>query len=158
MTPLFSLILLTVLQAAARITPSSGRVKQGSVDDPLPPGWRAAVDPRSKRTYYWNQQTLETRWRRPVATDTAVEAPKAASVEKQVPAAVSKVEATKLPTHSSVTPMQQLTEVYKSCKRSVARVWLVGQKTHADGSHKTVPAPVLGVYLASLFLAAASFL
>ena len=33
----------------------------------LPPGWSEAKDPNSGNTYFWNTDTNETRWERPVA-------------------------------------------------------------------------------------------
>jgi ATP-dependent RNA helicase DDX5/DBP2 len=34
----------------------------------LPPGWSEAKDPNSGNTYFWNTDTNETRWERPVAS------------------------------------------------------------------------------------------
>ena len=43
------------------------------MDPPLPPGWSAARDPASGRTYYYEHATRRTAWTRPAASEEAEE-------------------------------------------------------------------------------------
>jgi hypothetical protein len=36
-------------------------------DDNLPPGWKAASDPDTQKTYYYNNKTKQTSWTRPTS-------------------------------------------------------------------------------------------
>jgi hypothetical protein len=45
------------------------------MDPPLPPGWSAARDPASGRTYYYEHSTRQTAWTRPAASEEAEELP-----------------------------------------------------------------------------------
>ena len=52
--------------ASAEPTVDSIAPQNRSMGD-LPPGWSEAKDPNSGNTYFWNTDTNETRWERPVA-------------------------------------------------------------------------------------------
>mmetsp|Transcript_18500 Transcript_18500/g.46357 ORF Transcript_18500/g.46357 Transcript_18500/m.46357 type:complete len:151 (+) Transcript_18500:17-469(+) len=142
---LFTLLLLlaSVDGLATRKHPATLWAKQAE-DSPLPPGWYAAVDPRSKRTYYWNRHTMESRWQRPVAP--------AATVEPEVVPKAAE------PEPLSKKPTRQQGDCCKRGKESIQRACAFLPKFCIERARMNSNAPILGAYLTSLFIAAASFL
>ena len=103
---------------------------------PLPQGWHAAVDPRSKKTYYWNEETRVSVWQRPVPGVDG-EAP---ATEEQESEGTAKSASELRRARSSVALASSLTRAFR------------------DEPRTTASAPLLGAYLTSLFIAAACFL
>ena len=68
----FVTYLLTYLLAAQQGAKSSGHLARfrgkmaDDIDEPLAEGWEAVVDDTG-RTYWWNTETNETTWTKPVA-------------------------------------------------------------------------------------------
>ena len=77
MPRLLVLVVLGAISSAfanAAVSSPAAKIKVQK-ERPLPPGWRAAVDPTSQRTYYWHEETKETTWRRPVPAAAAAAPP-----------------------------------------------------------------------------------
>mmetsp|Transcript_64710 Transcript_64710/g.193338 ORF Transcript_64710/g.193338 Transcript_64710/m.193338 type:complete len:122 (+) Transcript_64710:1-366(+) len=119
--------------------------------EPLPAGWKPATDPRSKKTYYWNEVTRETRWSRP-------ESSAVRRVSRPAPA----VQTTGTAVSKLGTGLSKLgtglSKLQNTGRTSVRRVQLAWQQLKAEEGPGSRSAPVLGVYLGSLFLAAGMFL
>lgn len=126
--------LLLLLASAAPFSAISTRSAPRREEQPLLPGWTAALDPRTKRTYYWNRETLETRWRRPVAPEK-----KAEPAEAEVPASQTKQTARPAIRREKSTPQSR-------------------REPHAGSVTTAARAPVLSMYLTTLLLGSAYFL
>ena len=70
---------------ASRKAPAPSTSSDGNAYSDLPAGWEALADPSTGKTYYWNEDTGETSWDRPMAAaeGPAPTAPAAAKVETQ---------------------------------------------------------------------------